>query len=111
MTDTIAKQARGLAALFRVAGEVTLTHPQVDEHALIEPHMHEIIAQALDEYADRQEGRVVFIEKMSKDHAVRLSRLVDALRAYVPQADNDIANEIEQAADELIDMLASHGYD
>jgi len=29
----------------------------------------------------------------------------------VPQADNDIADEIEQAADELVDMLASHGYD
>jgi hypothetical protein len=40
--DTVAKQARGLAALFRVAREVTWAHPQADEHALIEPHMHEI---------------------------------------------------------------------
>jgi hypothetical protein len=69
VTDPIAKRARGLAALFRVAREVTLAHPQIDEHALIEPHMREIIAgssarrpQALDEYADRQEGRVVFNE-------------------------------------------------
>jgi hypothetical protein len=61
VTDTTAKQARGLAALFRVAREATLAHPQVDENALIEPHMHEIIAQALDEYADRQRDRLVLI--------------------------------------------------
>jgi hypothetical protein len=29
----------------------------------------------------------------------------------VPQAEDDIADEVEQAADELIDTLASHGYD
>jgi hypothetical protein len=94
-----------------VAREVTLAHPQVDEHALIEPHIQETIAQALDEYADRQEGRLVLIEKMSEDRAGRLTSLVDALRAYAPQADDDIGDEIEQAADELVDMLASDGYD
>jgi hypothetical protein len=111
VTDTIAKQARWLAALFRVAREVTLAPPQADEHALIEPHMHEVIAQALDEHADRQESRLLLFEKTSKDRAGRLTSLVDALRAYVPQADDDIGDEIEQAADELVDMLPSHGYD